>query len=92
MGAHPSSSSRIQVNGEYSTLLDLINEDPERVLGKRVADTHGPVASFSLQSPGSGRGPYSIQAHPSKSQAEEGWRRENEKGYSPGRSGEKLQG
>lgn len=79
MGAHPSSSSRIQVNGEYSTLLDLINEDPERVLGKRVADTHGPVLPFLFKVLAAER-PLSIQAHPSKSQAEEGWRRENEKG------------
>jgi mannose-6-phosphate isomerase len=59
--------------------LDLINENPEKILGRRVADAHGPVLPFLFKVLAAER-PLSIQAHPSKSQAEDGWERENERG------------
>jgi mannose-6-phosphate isomerase class I len=79
MGAHPRGPATVDIDGAGITLERLIKADPWTVLGSEVA------LRFA------GRLPYlfkvldvrimaSIQAHPSKSQAEEGYARENAAG------------
>lgn len=79
MGAHPSAPAQALRNGQAQPLNEIIEAAPEAVMGERVA------ADFQ------NRLPYlfkvldvqkmlSIQAHPTKAQAEEGFQRENEVG------------
>lgn len=74
-GAHPTGSSLI---GE-TPLVDIINEDPEAQLGARVRAKYGDRLPFLLKLLAAEE-PLSLQAHPSKKQAEEGFKRDNEAG------------
>ncbi|MDO4910275.1 MAG: mannose-6-phosphate isomerase, class I [Corynebacterium sp.] len=74
-GAHPTGSSLI----EDTPLVDLIEADPEFELGARVCSTYGNRLPFLLKLLAAGE-PLSLQAHPSKAQAEEGFARENANG------------
>jgi mannose-6-phosphate isomerase len=90
MGVHPGGPSRIAGNrasarnpakpspvGELS-LGDLIAADPERHLGRSALENFGGLPFlFKLLAAAK---PLSIQAHPNREQAQEGWRRENERG------------
>lgn len=79
MGAHPSAPSRVVVSdGEYP-LTELIEKDPKGILGKRVMKRFGGSLPFLFKVLAAGK-PLSIQAHPDKRQAEEGFARENEAG------------
>jgi phosphomannomutase len=87
MGAHPRGLAQVEINGTRLTLDRLIASDPWITLGSEVALRYA------------GRLPYlfkvldvrdmaSIQAHPSRAQAEEGFARENAAGIpidAPGR-------
>lgn len=78
MGAHASAPSVI-LDETPAPLDTWINSQSDKVLGKEVSDR------FSAQLPYlfkvlSARSPLSIQSHPSKSQAEAGWNRENLQG------------
>ncbi|MFP1738051.1 mannose-6-phosphate isomerase [Lonsdalea quercina] len=79
MGAHPSSSSRLVDNqGQQVSLRDIITADPERYLGQRIAQRFGELPFlFKVLCADQ---PLSIQVHPSKSAAEEGFARENAAG------------
>lgn len=77
MGAHPSAPAIAQQNGSEQPLDKVIEDNPRQMLGSKVADHF------------QNRLPYlfkvldvqkmlSIQAHPTKKQAEAGFRRENE--------------
>lgn len=68
MGAHPGGSSR--VNGR--PLGDLIAEDPQATLGSRVVSSLGPELPFLLKVLAAAE-PLSLQAHPTKAQAEAGY-------------------
>ncbi len=79
MGAHPSAPAITTLNGKTIPLDQLVQAAPVEILGQKVA------SAFQ------NRLPYlfkvldvqkmlSIQAHPTKKQAEEGFRRENEEG------------
>tara|TARA_Y100001956_G_scaffold5226_1_gene4707 strand:+ start:40012 stop:41229 length:1218 start_codon:yes stop_codon:yes gene_type:complete len=77
MGAHPSASSSIDVDGEKVLLKDIISSQPELYLGADAS------ACFEERLPYlfkvlSARTPLSIQCHPDKTQAIEGWKRENQ--------------
>ncbi|MDO4908637.1 MAG: mannose-6-phosphate isomerase, class I [Corynebacterium sp.] len=74
-GAHPSGSSLI----DETPLVDLIEADPGYELGNRVFTTYGNRLPFLLKLLAAAE-PLSLQAHPSKAQAEEGFARENENG------------
>ncbi|MEH0146486.1 mannose-6-phosphate isomerase, class I [Corynebacterium sp. Q4381] len=74
-GAHPAAPST--VGGR--SLHDVIEEDPVAALGARVADASGGELPFLVKLLAAGE-PLSIQAHPSKAQAVEGFERENEQG------------
>jgi phosphomannomutase len=79
MGAHPRGAAQVEIDGTRMTLDRLISADPWLTLGSEAA------LRFA------GRLPYlfkvldvrdmaSIQAHPSRAQAEEGFSKENEAG------------
>ncbi|WP_304164356.1 mannose-6-phosphate isomerase [Lonsdalea britannica] len=79
MGAHPSSSSLLVDNqGQQVSLRDIITADPERYLGQRIAQRFGELPFlFKVLCADQ---PLSIQVHPSKSAAEEGFAKENAAG------------
>lgn len=76
-GAHPSGPSPIE--GEASTLADLIASDPHGILGEWVVEEFGDELPFlfKLIAPAA---PLSMQVHPSRSQARAGLAREGRDG------------
>lgn len=76
MGAHPRAPSEILVDGQNVSLIDIINNDPEGLLGKAVAGKFSRTLPFLFKVIAAGK-PLSIQAHPSIQQAIEGFEREN---------------
>ncbi|MGI3786344.1 MAG: mannose-6-phosphate isomerase, class I [Janthinobacterium lividum] len=75
LGAHPSAPSML----DGRPIDELIAEDPEGVLGAASVNEFGPKLSFLLKVLAAAE-PLSLQAHPSRSQAEEGYAREEEAG------------
>ena len=75
LGAHPSAPSSIRGRG----LDELVSEDPETVVGAVSVDRFGPVLPYLLKVLAADK-PLSLQAHPSRAQAEDGFARENEAG------------
>ena len=78
MGTHPRGPSRVRVNDRWIFLSDLIAESPDQMLGKTASTKfHGKLPYlFKILA---AEKPLSIQAHPNKEQAEEGFFRENQK-------------
>jgi len=76
MGAHPKAPSMITINGKKRSLLDIIGERGNEVLGPHIVDTFGTELPFLFKVLAVEK-PLSIQAHPSKKQAEEGFDRED---------------
>jgi mannose-6-phosphate isomerase len=79
MGAHPLAPSQVRVGDAWIPLDVLIERDPEAVLGPEVA------AAFHRRLPFlfkilAAAAPLSIQAHPNREQAREGFERENRQG------------
>ncbi|MFZ2272541.1 mannose-6-phosphate isomerase, class I, partial [Corynebacterium variabile] len=79
-GAHPAAPS--VVSGGSRTLLDVISGDPEGQLG---ADRSGDRLPFLIKLLAADQA-LSLQAHPTKQQAEEGFARENAEGVPLGAS------
>ncbi|WP_149360744.1 mannose-6-phosphate isomerase, class I [Lolliginicoccus suaedae] len=77
MGAHPADPSRLVGSG--ATLLVEIAEDPVAALGQHVCERFDKQLPF-LMKVLAAEEPLSIQAHPSKAQAQEGFERENQRG------------
>jgi mannose-6-phosphate isomerase len=78
MGVHPEAPSGVA--GEAASLPDLIRQDPEFYLGTGVNREFGTLP-FLYKLLAAAR-PLSVQAHPSLTQAREGWERENRAGIS----------
>ncbi|MBW2609111.1 MAG: mannose-6-phosphate isomerase, class I [Deltaproteobacteria bacterium] len=76
MGAHPKAPSQVLYDGGRISLSELIQEDPEGILGPSVAAKFSSTLPFLFKVLASAR-PLSIQAHPNREQAEEGFAREN---------------
>ncbi|MCX7786524.1 MAG: mannose-6-phosphate isomerase, class I [Spirochaetes bacterium] len=76
-GAHPKAPSLVE--GKNIDLLQWITKDPEHLLGARVVKTYGPELPFLLKLLAASK-PLSIQCHPSRMQAREGFQRENQLG------------
>ena len=74
-GAHPADPSTV----DGARLDDIIAADPEGQIGTRVSGEYGSRLPFLLKILAAAE-PLSLQAHPSKAQAEEGFARENEAG------------
>src|ERR1700678_1987492 len=83
MGAHPSSPSGVQRAGRRTTLDAIIAADPVRELGAECAERFGGRLPFLLKVLSAEKA-LSIQVHPSRTQAEAGFRAENERGLAPG--------
>lgn len=79
MGAHPSAPSGVA----ESTLDAQIAADPDRELGPACVARFGPRLPFLLKVL-SAEQALSIQLHPSRAQAELGYRTENARGLAPG--------
>ncbi len=75
MGAHPKAPSRV---GDR-TLAEIISDDPVVLLGEVTARRHGNTLPFLFKLLAADT-PLSIQAHPNKTQAEEGFASENAAG------------
>ncbi|MDR0400956.1 MAG: mannose-6-phosphate isomerase, class I [Treponema sp.] len=77
MGAHPASPSMLAAEGMEKSLDQFIAADPPRYLGEEWAESR--TLPFLFKFLAASR-PLSIQAHPGKEQARQGWLRENEQG------------
>ncbi|MDR1024475.1 MAG: mannose-6-phosphate isomerase, class I, partial [Treponema sp.] len=80
MGVHPAAPSMLK-NQAKKSLAQLIAADPPRYVGKEGAANFGGLP-FLFKLLAAAR-PLSIQAHPSREQARQGWQRENELGLAP---------
>jgi mannose-6-phosphate isomerase len=76
MGAHPKAPSEVQYDGQWMSLIDLIEKYPEDILGKTVAQKFNNTLPYLFKVLAAAS-PLSIQAHPNSVQAREGFRREN---------------
>lgn len=76
-GAHPASPARLASTGE--ALDGVIAKDPEYQLGARVVARYGAQLPFLLKLLAAAE-PLSLQAHPSKEQAVDGFARDNAAG------------
>ena len=83
MGAHPSAPSGVERAGVRTTLDAVIAADPAGELGAECAAQFGGRLPFLLKVLGVAKA-LSIQVHPSRKQAEAGYRAENERGLAPG--------
>jgi mannose-6-phosphate isomerase len=86
MGAHPSAPSGIERDGNRTTLQAVIAADPATELGTDAAARFGDRLPFLLKVLAASNA-LSIQVHPSREQAEVGFREENERGLAPGAAG-----
>jgi len=75
MGSHKRGESRLLLENEELSLLELINNNKNNILSEKIAAEYGDLPFlFKVLAAGS---PLSIQVHPDKKQAEEGFAREN---------------
>jgi mannose-6-phosphate isomerase len=83
MGAHPSAPSGVQRPGGATTLDAVIAANPVGELGAECAAEFGGRLPFLLKVLAAKKA-LSIQVHPSRAQAQAGFRAENERGLAPG--------
>ena len=76
IGAHPKAPSGVRVRGRWEPLDELIAADPAGILGAAAATRFNGQLPYLLKVLAAER-PLSIQAHPSRDQAREGFAREN---------------
>ena len=76
MGAHPRAPSTVILKDAKISLLEVIREDPIDILGKSVAERYSNTLPFLFKVLAAAR-PLSIQAHPNRDQAREGFAGEN---------------
>lgn len=79
MGAHPLGPSHVHRDGRQRGLHELVAEDPAREMGHRVHDAFGARLPFLLKVLAAAQ-PLSLQAHPTESQASEGFADEERRG------------
>ncbi len=83
MGAHPSAPSGLDRGGVRTTLDAVVAADPAGELGAECARRFGGRLPFLLKVLAA-ENALSIQVHPSRAQAEAGFREETERGLLPG--------
>jgi len=76
MGTHPKGPSTVMYHGERMPLQRLIQQHPIEILGKYTAENFDGTLPYLFKVLAAAQ-PLSIQAHPSQSQALEGFEREN---------------
>lgn len=79
MGAHPKAPSEILVDGRWEGLAEFIRNHPTKVLGTDAADRFHATLPFLFKVLAAAR-PLSIQAHPTREQARQGFAEENRMG------------
>lgn len=79
MGAHPKAPSQVFADGLWRSLPEVIQASPEETLGQKVAARFSNKLPFLFKVLAAAK-PLSIQAHPNKEQAGQGFARENELG------------
>ena len=79
MGSHPKAPSKVQEKDGAVSLLDVIALHPEQMLGQASVSRFGNQLPFLFKVLAV-ESPLSIQAHPAKAQAEQGFERENRAG------------
>lgn len=79
MGAHPKAPSMVKCDGNWISLLELIEKNPKHILGKKVAEKFDNRLPYLFKVLAAAK-PLSIQAHPSRDQAKQGFERENRQG------------
>lgn len=77
MGAHPKAPSRLQLEGQSLTLDQWIAQDPEAILGDMVCRRHQNQLPFLFKVLAAAQ-PLSIQVHPNRKQAAEGYEQEEQ--------------
>jgi mannose-6-phosphate isomerase len=83
MGAHPNDPSRARCRGGWVPLPDLLREDPVGLLGEPGAARFDGELPFLFKVLAAAQ-PLSIQAHPNREQAREGFEREHAAGIALG--------
>jgi len=83
MGAHPTDPSRARCSDSWVPLPDLLRADPTGLLGERAAARFDGEFPFLFKVLAAAQ-PLSIQAHPNREQAREGFERENAAGIALG--------
>ena len=86
MGAHPSAPSGVERPEGRTTLEAVIAADPVRELGAECSAEFGGRLPFLLKVLAAEKA-LSIQVHPSREQAEQGFAEENERGLAAGAAG-----
>ena len=76
MGAHPKAPSMVNCDGNWISLLELIEKNPDHILGNNVAEKYDNRLPYLFKVLAAAK-PLSIQAHPSIDQAKQGFEREN---------------
>jgi len=79
MGAHPKAPSMVKCDGNWISLFELIEKNPDHILGKKVAGKFNNRLPYLFKVLAAEK-PLSIQAHPSIDQAKQGFERENRQG------------
>ena len=79
MGAHPKAPSMVKCDGNWISLFELIEKNPDHILGKKVAGKFNNRLPYLFKVLAAAK-PLSIQAHPSRDQAKQGFERENRQG------------
>jgi mannose-6-phosphate isomerase len=79
MGAHPKAPSKVKCNGEWRSLLELIDKNPQDILGEKAAKKFKNRLPYLFKVLAATK-PLSIQAHPTLNQAKEGFEKENRLG------------
>lgn len=79
MGAHPKAPSMVKCDGNWKSLLELIEKNPKDILGEKVAEKFDNSLPYLFKVLAAAK-PLSIQAHPSRDQAKQGFERENRQG------------
>lgn len=82
IGAHPAGPSKVLTSGGEMGLDECIDNAPEALLGAAVAQRFNNRLPFLLKVLAAAK-PLSIQAHPTKQQAETGFARETAMGKAP---------
>jgi len=79
MGAHANGPSRVFKDGQWEPLPEVIDENPEFVLGKNIATRYSNKLPFLFKVLAA-ETPLSIQVHPDLIQAREGFARDSSSG------------
>jgi len=79
MGAHPKAPSMVKIDGHSELLIEVVANNPDDVLGKTVAGRFNNHLPFLFKVLAAAQ-PLSIQAHPNKAQAKQGFESEEKAG------------